>query len=78
MELDPVCGTEINPTQAVHAEHHGKRYAFCSLHCKQAFEDDPQAYAAQAAQPNRSVTALNGVAQTLTTVYVTESSTRVA
>lgn len=43
--IDPVCGMEVDPATAKHtAEHRGRTYGFCSLMCKNAFEDDPERY----------------------------------
>lgn len=45
---DPVCGMDVDPTTAKHtSEYQGQRYVFCSLSCKQAFDNDPQRYAQQ-------------------------------
>jgi Cu+-exporting ATPase len=44
-ELDPVCGTTVNPSSARgHAEHAGKTYYFCSSHCIKAFRQNPAKY----------------------------------
>lgn len=39
---DPVCG--MKPTDNIAIEHNGLTYKFCSDHCKQQFEEDPNAY----------------------------------
>ena len=46
MVKDPVCGMEIEPTQAaaVH-EHRGRSYFFCSADCEAKFLQDPDRYA---------------------------------
>ena len=44
-ELDPVCGMEVDGT-ALSLEHRGRRYAFCSAHCRQTFLADPGRFAA--------------------------------
>ncbi len=42
---DPVCGMEIEaPAQS--ADYGGRRYGFCSAHCRLAFLSDPARYAA--------------------------------
>lgn len=42
---DPVCGMDVDLATAKHtSEYRGETYAFCSLMCKRAFEDDPQHY----------------------------------
>ena len=47
MEIDVVCGMEVDPTSApAEMEHRGKIYYFCSTDCQQEFEDDPEAYMA--------------------------------
>ena len=47
---DPVCGMEIDETEARAAgrtsEHGGRTYAFCSELCKERFDKDPARYAA--------------------------------
>jgi YHS domain-containing protein len=45
MEKDPVCGMEVDPTQAAgNSEYNGKMYYFCSKGCKVAFDKDPEKY----------------------------------
>ncbi len=34
---DPVCGMNVAPSTAVHAERDGERYYFCSDYCRRAF-----------------------------------------
>jgi YHS domain-containing protein len=41
---DPVCGMTVDRTKALTAEHAGHTYFFCSEHCRQAFEADPDRY----------------------------------
>ena len=42
---DPVCGMDVDMATAKYtSEYDGVTYAFCSLMCKRAFEDDPQHY----------------------------------
>jgi len=48
---DPVCGMQARggpPARAgiTHA-YNGKTYSFCSEHCKEQFEKNPEAYAAK-------------------------------
>ena len=74
MQHDPLCGTEVDPGQALHTEYQGKPYYFCSLRCKQAFEDHPRTYAAQGPRPNRSARAAEKVAQTFTMAQVMDST----
>ena len=72
MQRDPVCGTDVEATAAVHAAYHGTTYSFCSLRCKQAFEDSPPTYTAQAAPANRSLKAAEAVGQTFAMVHASE------
>ena len=64
MQRDPVCGTDVEATGAVHAVYHGTTYSFCSLRCKQAFEDSPATYTMPAAPANRNRKAFEAVGQT--------------
>ena len=46
MERDPVCGMELKPGQeAASLNYRGRGYHFCSVECRQAFEQDPKRYA---------------------------------
>ncbi len=43
--IDPVCGMSVDPsTAAAHAEHGGIDHHFCSVACRDAFVEDPDAY----------------------------------
>lgn len=45
MAKDPVCGMEVDEKKAAAtAEHMGKKYFFCSPHCKMTFEREPEKY----------------------------------
>ena len=45
MAIDPVCRMEVNEETAPAAsEYKGKRYYFCALGCKKAFDQDPEKY----------------------------------
>jgi len=45
MVKDPVCGMEIDESQAADSiEYEGKKYYFCSSHCKSSFEKEPEKY----------------------------------
>ena len=47
MEIDPVCGMEVDPQNAAGSyEHGGKTYYFCSLGCLEDFKEDPESYTA--------------------------------
>jgi len=43
--LDPVCSMRVDPHQAAGtAVHHGQTYSFCSTHCLQKFQADPEQF----------------------------------
>lgn len=43
---DPVCGMTVEESEAAAtSEHDGRKYYFCSKHCKEEFDADPAAYA---------------------------------
>lgn len=45
MEIDPVCGMEVDPTTTEHSsEYGGTRYYFCSKGCQEDFEEDPSSF----------------------------------
>lgn len=45
MQIDPVCGMEVDPqTAAGSSEYMGKTYYFCSPGCKKDFDKDPARY----------------------------------
>jgi len=45
MEIDPVCGMEVDPqTAAGKSNYQGKTYYFCSIEDKTAFDKEPQKY----------------------------------
>lgn len=45
MRKDPVCGMELPEEHIQHeSEYQGTGYAFCSTHCKESFEQNPQKY----------------------------------
>jgi Cu+-exporting ATPase len=48
MELDPICGMEVEPAQAAaDVEHAGKSYYFCSVGCAARFKEEPEKFAAR-------------------------------
>jgi YHS domain-containing protein len=50
MAIDPVCGMEVNETNAQFtANQEGKNFYFCSEECKQEFQKNPQQYTRGAA-----------------------------
>ena len=46
MDKDPVCGMQVNPSQAAERSYRGKMYYFCSLGCAAKFDQGPQRYVA--------------------------------
>ena len=45
MEIDPVCGMQVDPkTAAGSSEYKGQTYYFCSPGCKRDFDKEPEAY----------------------------------
>jgi Cu+-exporting ATPase len=46
MAKDVVCGTLVDPRQAILAEHAGHNYYFCSEKCRAAFQADPARFGA--------------------------------
>jgi P-type Cu+ transporter len=47
MEIDPVCGMEVDPQNAAGSyEYGGKTYYFCSTGCLEDFKEDPESYQA--------------------------------
>jgi YHS domain-containing protein len=46
--IDPVCGMQLDDQQtAITSQYMNRTYYFCSLGCKQQFDNDPQRYAVQ-------------------------------
>jgi YHS domain-containing protein len=45
-QIDPVCGTVVDPATSRHrAEHDGRTVWFCSAGCQRKFDADPAKYA---------------------------------
>jgi len=44
MQIDVVCGSEVDPRTALTIEHDAKQYSFCSEECLEAFQDDPEEF----------------------------------
>lgn len=44
MVQDPVCGMEIDSSNAEKTEYKGKTYYFCSESCKNKFLQDPEKF----------------------------------
>ncbi len=48
MAIDPVCQMEVQESKAAAtSEYKGKKYYFCSLGCKKAFDQSPEKYLAK-------------------------------
>jgi YHS domain-containing protein len=48
MAKDPVCGMEIEESQAAgKSDYAGETYYFCSAHCKATFDKEPAKYAGE-------------------------------
>lgn len=48
MAIDPVCKMEVEETKpAATSEYKGKKYYFCSVGCKRAFDKNPEKYLAK-------------------------------
>jgi len=55
MEIDPVCGMEVNPSESAGtSEYNGKTYYFCAPGCKRDFDKDPEKYLNSANQSDAS------------------------
>jgi YHS domain-containing protein len=51
MEIDPVCGMEVDPkTAEFTSNYQGRTYYFCASGCKKDFDKDPQKYIKAGAQ----------------------------
>ena len=45
MEIDPVCGMEVDPKTAEwKSEYKGQTFYFCAPGCKQDFDKEPEKY----------------------------------
>jgi YHS domain-containing protein len=48
MAIDPVCKMEVEEIKAAAtSEYKGKKYYFCSVGCKRAFDKNPEKYLAK-------------------------------
>ncbi len=48
MAIDPVCKMEVKESEAAAtSEYKGKKYYFCSVACKNSFDQDPEKYLAE-------------------------------
>ncbi len=44
-EVDPVCGMRVDPVRTVYKTiYRGRVYYFCSKHCRNLFEKNPEYY----------------------------------
>jgi Cu+-exporting ATPase len=51
MAKDPVCGMDVDPSQAAgQSEYKGQTYYFCAPGCKKQFDKDPERYIGQQTQ----------------------------
>jgi uncharacterized membrane protein YraQ (UPF0718 family)/YHS domain-containing protein len=53
-DSDPVCGMKVDRARALTAQHDGHTYYFCSRHCRERFEAEPDGYAAGPVRPGES------------------------
>lgn len=44
MARDPVCNMQVNEQNAPKSDYKGRTYYFCSLDCKEQFDNNPQRY----------------------------------
>lgn len=45
MAIDPICKMQVNENTApATSEYKGKKYYFCAVGCKKAFDKDPEKY----------------------------------
>ena len=48
MAIDPVCKMQVDEKKApATSEYKGKKYFFCAMGCKKAFDQNPEKYLAQ-------------------------------
>ena len=48
MAIDPVCRMQVQETKAAAtSEYKGKKYYFCAVGCKKAFDKNPEKYLAK-------------------------------
>jgi len=53
MEIDPVCGMEVDTaTSELNHEHEGRTFWFCGRGCLLEFRDDPDKYLDPSYQPS--------------------------
>jgi YHS domain-containing protein len=44
MAHDPVCKMQVDEQNAPKSEYQGREYYFCSLDCKEQFDNNPERY----------------------------------
>lgn len=50
---DPVCAMQVDGQKAAgQSQYQGETYYFCSQHCKQKFDQNPQQYAWESGRPS--------------------------
>ena len=55
MPIDPVCGMEVEEKEAAGSStYKGVVYYFCSQHCKEEFDKDPEKYLKE--KPEKTIT----------------------
>jgi len=48
MEIDPVCKMKVDEKKAaITSTYKGKKYYFCAMGCKKAFDQNPEQYVGQ-------------------------------
>src|SRR4051812_9148161 len=52
--VDLVCGMDVDETTALHTEHEGASYYFCSERCRQTFRRNPEEFIAHADEHDHS------------------------
>ena len=52
MATDPVCKMEVEESKAAAtSEYKGKKYNFCAMGCKKAFDQNPEKYVTEEKEP---------------------------
>jgi len=44
LTIDPICGMDVDANKGLKTEHQGEYYYFCSAHCQEIFEKEPEKY----------------------------------
>jgi YHS domain-containing protein len=53
VEIDPVCGMPISPSEGLHLDHEGRSLSFCSEFCRGAFHENYERYSGQSPRVRR-------------------------